>query len=82
MNRKQRRAASRRTSADRIRELQHSVEVTGVPGVIYGLTDACRDCHGDGEFILLPGRRVVGRVYHDDSCPVLNGVTPWQPVPL
>jgi hypothetical protein len=31
-------------SAKKIRELQHRVEITGQPGVIYGLTDACRDC--------------------------------------
>jgi hypothetical protein len=83
VNRAQRRAASRRdSSARRIVQLQNRVETTGLPGRIYGLTDACVDCHADGELILLPGHRVVGQVFHDDGCPAAAGITEWKPVPL
>ena len=83
MNRRQRRASVHRedSSAKRIRELQHRVEATRLPGVIDGLTDACRDCGADGAFVLLPGRRIVGQVFHDDGCPAAAGVTEWKPVP-
>jgi len=57
MNRAQRR---RQRSATRIRALQRRVEETGLPGVVDGLTGACRDCTGGGQFILLPGHRIIG----------------------
>lgn len=84
MNRRDRRRLKSRDplSAQRIRDLQHRVEQTGQPGLIAGLTDACRDCRATGEFILLPGRRVVGNVYHDDGCPAANGITTWEPHPI
>jgi hypothetical protein len=82
VNRKQRRAAHRRQcSAKQIRALERRVEQTGLPGVIRGLTDACVDCDAGGSLILLPGNRVVGQVYHSDSCPALAGVVEWRPVP-
>ncbi|GEM_PF-2073019 len=83
MNRRQRRQTQRRdTSARRIRALEARVEATGKPGVIHGLTDACRDCGADGQMILLPGKQVFGRVFHDDGCPALTGAVKWEPVPL
>jgi hypothetical protein len=82
VNRRQRRASRDPLSAPKIRKLQHRVETTGLPGLIYGLTDACRDCHATGELVLLPGRRVVGHVYHDDGCPAASGITEWQPCPI
>ncbi len=84
MNRRDRRRSKARDplSAQRIRELQHRVEQTGQPGIIAGLTHACRDCGATGELVLLPGRRVVGHVYHDDGCPAATGITEWQPHPL
>lgn len=84
MNRSQRRRHQRRndSSAQRIRDLERRVEATGRPGRITGLTDACRDCTATGEFTLLPGKRVIGRVFHDDSCPAATGITTWQPCPL
>jgi hypothetical protein len=78
MNRAQRR---RQRSATRIRALQRRVEETGLPGVVDGLTGACRDCTGGGQFILLPGHRIIARVFHDDHCPTFTGVTRWAPVP-
>jgi hypothetical protein len=82
VNRRQRRASSRRedSSAKRIRELQHHVEATGKPGRIHGLVDACVDCGATGDLILLPGRLVVGEMYHDPSCPAAAGITEWKPV--
>ena len=68
--------------AKRIRALDRRVESTGIPGRIYGLTDACRDCTAEGEVILLPGRRLINRVFHDPGCPASAGITEWQPVPL
>jgi hypothetical protein len=84
MNRRQRRRLKARDphSASPIRELQHRVETTGQPGLVCGLTDACRDCQATGELVLLPGRRVVGHVYHDDGCPAASGITEWQPHPI
>ncbi len=79
MNRRQRRQDR---SAKKIRALQHRVEQTGRPGVIYGLTGACRDCQATGELVLLPGNRVVGHVYHDTGCPAHAGITNWQPHPI
>jgi hypothetical protein len=83
MNRRDRRRHKPRDplSASRIRELQHRVEHTGQPGHIHGLTDACRDCGATGEFILLPGNRVIAHVWHDDGCPAAAGITTWQPCP-
>jgi hypothetical protein len=46
------------------------------------MTDACRDCTAGGELILLPGNRMISRVFHDDGCPAAAGVTQWEPVPL
>ena len=82
MNRRERRRYKPRdpNSAKRMRELQSRVESTGQPGRIHGLTDACRDCTAEGELILLPGRRIVGHVYHDDGCPAATGAVDWQPV--
>ncbi len=84
MNRRDRRRLQSRDplSARRIRDLQHKVETTGLPGVIGGLTDACRDCTAGGELVLLPGRRVIQRIFHDDGCPAAAGVTPWEPCPI
>jgi hypothetical protein len=82
VNRAQRRAADRRINSARIVELQNRVETTGLPGRVHGLTDACSDCHADGEFVLLPGRRVVGQVFHDDGCPAAAGITKWKPAQL
>ena len=84
-NRRQRHAKARDPlSARKIRELQHRVEQTGRPGLIHGLTGACRDCTATGELVLLPGKRVVvvGHVWHDDGCPAATGITPWEPHPL
>jgi hypothetical protein len=55
MNRRRAQARRNPTSAEQIRHLQHTVETTGQPGTITGLTDACRDCTADGAFTLLPG---------------------------
>ncbi len=82
MNRRQRAQARDPLSAKRIRELQHRVEKTGQPGIIGGLTDACRDCGATGAFVLLPGQRSVGHIFHDDGCPAAAGITPWEPHPL
>lgn len=84
MNRRDRRRYKARDplSAQRIRELQHRVDQTGQPGRIHGLTGACRDCQATGEFVLLPGRQIIGHVYHDDGCPAAAGITEWQPHPL
>jgi hypothetical protein len=83
VNRRDRRSkASDPLSAQRIRELQHRVEQTGQPGIIAGLTDACRDCTATGEFVLLPGRQTIAHIWHDDGCPAAGGITPWQPHPL
>lgn len=83
MNRRERRAAAANSSMSmRIRALERRVESTGLPGLIHGLTDACRDCTAEGELILLPGKRAIGRVLHDDDCPALAGVTDWEAVPL
>jgi hypothetical protein len=57
------------------------VEETGLDGVVDGLTGACRDCTGGGQFILLPGHRIIARVFHDDHCPTFTWVTRWAPVP-
>lgn len=84
MNRRDRRRANRRredSSAKRIRALEHRVETSGLPGRIHGLTDACRDCHATGELILLPGQKIVGRIFHDNTCPALAGAVDWRPVP-
>lgn len=81
MNRKQRRAAQGRQCSTKILDLQRRVEQTGRPGLVTGLTDACRDCHADGELILLPGQKIVGQIYHSDGCPALAGVVAWEPVP-
>ena len=77
MNRRDRRTQSRTTQ--RIRALEHRVETTGIPGIIHGLTDACRDCGADGALVLLPGSRVVGHVFHDPGCPAAAGITDWKP---
>ena len=83
MNRKQRRQAQRTDATTRrIRALERRVESTGLPGLIHGMTDACRDCTAGGELILLPGNRMISRVFHDDGCPAAAGVTQWEPVPL
>lgn len=55
--------------------------VTGKPGRIHGLVDACVDCGAIGDLILLPGRLVMGEIYHDDTCPAAAGITEWKPVP-
>lgn len=83
MNRRDRRRYKPRDphSAERMRELQHRVEQTGLPGIIYGLTDACRDCVATGDLVLLPGRRVVPHVWHDEGCPAHAGIVDWQPTP-
>ncbi|HWT47235.1 MAG TPA: hypothetical protein VN255_01155, partial [Mycobacterium sp.] len=80
----QRRRYTRRDphSAQKIRELQHRVESTGRPGVLYGLTGGCRDCGATAELLLLPGHLVVGHIYHDDGCPALAGITTWEPEPI
>jgi hypothetical protein len=65
-------------SAQRIRELQHQVERTGLPGILHGLTGACRDCTADGAFLLLPGRQVIVNIFHDTGCPAAAGVTEWE----
>lgn len=83
MNRRERREIKRTDPmTQRLRALERRVESTGLPGVLNGLTDACRDCTADGEFILLPGKRVVGRIFHDPGCPASAGITEWEPVPL
>jgi hypothetical protein len=84
MNRRDRRRSNPRDphSAKRIRELQHRVEQTGRPGIIGGLTGACRDCTATADLVLLPGHRSVGNIWHDDGCPAAAGITPWQPHPL
>ena len=84
MNRRDRRRLKARDplSAQRIHDLQHRVEQTGRPGIIHGLTGACRDCGANGEFILLPGHQVIAHIWHDDGCPAAAGITPWQPHPL
>jgi hypothetical protein len=72
MNRRQRRRLQAHdASAKRIRELQHRVEQTGQPGVIHGLTDACRDCRASGDLVLPPGRRTVGHIWHDEAALLL-----------
>jgi hypothetical protein len=81
MNRAQRRRAERASAARGIRQLQHKVDSTNLPGVIRGLTDACIDCRADGELVLLPGGDAVGRIFHDDGCPAAAGITEWKPVP-
>ena len=68
--------------AQRIRQLEREVEATGRPGIIHGLTHACRDCAASGSLLLLPGRRVIGQIYHDDGCPAAAGITAWEPHPL
>jgi hypothetical protein len=83
MNRKQRRQAQRTDATTRrIRALERRVESTGLPGLIHGMTDACRDCTAGGELILLPGNRMISRVFHDEGCPAAAGITQWEPVPL
>ncbi len=83
MSRRDRRQAQRTdASTRRLRALERRVEATGKPGLIHGLTDACRDCTADGQLVLLPGKRIVGRVFHDDGCPASAGITQWEPVPL
>ena len=83
MNRRQRRQAQRTDATTRrIRALERRVESTGLPGLIHGMTDACRDCTAGGELILLPGNRMISRVFLDDGCPAAAGVTQWEPVPL
>ena len=83
MNRKQRRQAQRTDATTRrIRALERRVESTGLPGLIHGMTDACRDCTAGGELILLPGNRMISRVFHDEGCPAAAGITQWAPVPL
>jgi hypothetical protein len=73
---------TQRPCARRIRALQYRVETTGRPGVIRGLTGACTDCTGTGEILVLPGRRLLPRIFHDAHCPVLVGATEWQPHPI
>ncbi len=83
MNRRHRRAQSRRQArvAADIRAVRAASEADGKPWIIYGLTDACRDCgaeasmHGQGT-----SGKVITRVYHDDGCPTSRGVISWQPV--
>ncbi len=83
MNRRDRRAQARDPrSASNIRELERRVEATGRPGLVYGLTDACRDCTATGDLVLHPGGRVVAHVHHDAGCPAAAGVTQWQPHPI
>ncbi|HTY35130.1 hypothetical protein [Mycobacterium sp.] len=83
MNGRQRRHARDPQSVRKIRNLQDRVEQTGKPGILHGLTGACRDCHATGEIVLLPGRRhVVGHIWHDEGCPAAAGVTKWQPEPI
>ncbi len=84
MNRRQRRRYQARDphSTRRIRELQHRVEQTGQPGIIYGLDGACRDCGATGAFVLLPGRRTVPHIWHDEGCPAATGITEWEPHPI
>lgn len=84
MNRAQRRRRDRRDDelTRRVRALERRVEQTGRPGYINGLTDACVDCSADGGIVLLPGKRVIHRVFHDEGCPAAAGVVSWQPVPL
>ena len=83
MNRRDRRRHKPRDplSGQRIRALQHRVEQTGRPGIIYGLTGACRDCQGTGTITLLPDGRALGDIYHGDGCPAATGITPWEPHP-
>jgi hypothetical protein len=73
---------SQRHCTSQLRALQHRVESTGRPGIIHGLTDACRDCNADAEILVLPGRRIVPRIFHDDGCPAAAGITEWQPDPI
>ena len=83
MNRRQRRQAQRTDATTRrIRALERRVASTGLPGLIHGMTDACRDCTAGGELILLPGNRMISRVFHDEGCPAAAGITQWEPVPL
>jgi hypothetical protein len=84
MNRRDRRhQAHDPLSAQRIRALQHRVNQSGLPGIIAGLTDACRDCTATADLVLLPGHRsVVGHIWHDEGCPAATGITPWEPHPL
>ncbi len=79
MNRRQRRQDR---SAKKIRALQHRVEQTGRPGVIYGLTGACRDCSAVGAIELHPGGQAVPHVFHDDGCPAAAGIVTWSPEPI
>ncbi len=68
-------------SAKRIRELQHRVEQTCRPGLIHGLTGACRDCRATGISYSCPAA-AVGHIWHDDGCPAVAGTTAWQPHPI
>lgn len=81
MNRRDRRNAHRGHPLTRqLRALERRVESTGRPGVLHGLTGACRDCTAEGELVLLPGNLVISRVFHDHGCPAAAGITDWQPV--
>lgn len=82
MNRHQRRAAERASTRRGIHRLQRKVATTGRPGIIQGLTGACRDCGADGSIVLLPGGESVGQIHHDEHCPAAAGVTTWEPCPL
>jgi hypothetical protein len=79
VNRRQRRANHRHGLARRIRQLEHKVQTTGRPGILHGLTGACRDCTATGDLVLYPDNRAVGHIYHDDGCPAGAGITSWEP---
>jgi len=82
MNRHQRRAKARDPhSARKMRELQDRVNRTGRPGRIYGLIDACVDCHATAEIVVLPSGQPIAHVFHQDGCPAANGITTWAPCP-
>ncbi|BBX16960.1 hypothetical protein CRI77_25035 [Mycolicibacterium duvalii] len=81
MSRRQRRQHARtHPAAAQIQQLRARVNATGQPGVLSGLTDACRDCRADGQLILLPGDRIISQIFHDDGCPAATGVVDWKPV--
>jgi len=82
MNGRQRRAERRRHFTQKIHHMCADAEASGKPLVIYGLTDACRDCNATGSLARLPGGQILASIFHDPHCPAAAGVVEWKPAAL
>lgn len=89
VNRAQRRQHQRRQHQRRLDRMRQQIDYItdaaqrdGEPWTIYGLADACMDCHAEATITALPNGSHRADIWHDDGCPATTGITEWQPCPI